>query len=75
MAGEDSDFPQSLNFVLRVPDDEDPLDIAAVIDFHTRIGKDACRLAGEMRRYAESRLTWTAKLTPLVEYLRGDHNG
>jgi len=68
LAGEDPDFPDSLDFVLRVPSDESPLDIARVRAFVER-NADEPGLSERMRSYAESRLTWDAKLAPVARLL------
>ena len=75
LASEDADFPERLKFVHRVPASEDPLDIRALIDFHARLGRETDALVDEIRAYAEAHLTWKAKLSPLVDYLRRETHG
>jgi len=70
LAGDDSDFPDGLRFVHRVAADESPLDVAAVVDFVDELRKCCPDYAMEMRRYAQERLTWRAKLEPVVQFVR-----
>lgn len=59
IAGKDSDFEQSLPFVLTIPADESPVDMAQVIDFVQHIPKDHIT---DMRHFAEKHLGWDAKI-------------
>jgi len=75
LAGDDPDFPAALPFVHRVPSNDSPLDVFALVEFYDRL-QHANGAAGEnMRRYAEEHLTWEAKLEPLVHYLRNEPIG
>jgi hypothetical protein len=69
-AGDDPDFPADLPFVHRVPSNDAPLDISALVEFFTHLRQTIPTVHQEMRRYAEEHLTWKAKLEPLAHYLR-----
>ncbi len=75
LASDDPDFPETLPFVHRVRPDDEPLDVEAVLGFHSRLDKRAPSIAREMRRYAEAHVSWKAKLQPLVQRLQSEHNG
>lgn len=69
LASDDPDFPASLRFVHRVPADESPLDIGALLRFSRRMREAQPGVGAEMRDYAERNLTWEAKLAPVAAYL------
>ena len=68
-ATHDPDFPPDLDFVLRVPSDESALDIASLIAFAKQMREARSAVDTEMRHYAESHLSWEAKLEPVARYL------
>lgn len=68
-AGGDPDFPPALPFVRVLPDDESPIDIAALWRFAEECAK-APEPGETMRAYAEQRLTWEAKSGALLDFLR-----
>ena len=70
LASDDPDFPADLPFVHRVPSDDSPLDVCALVDFCDGLQQSNPAVDQSMRRYAEEHLTWDAKLEPLVHYLR-----
>jgi glycosyltransferase involved in cell wall biosynthesis len=70
IASEDPDFPEGTPFVHRVPADESPIDVTAVVDFMQKLRQHNPDSRTDMRRYAEERLTWKAKLDPVVRYVR-----
>ena len=70
LASDDPDFAEGVPFVYRVAADESPIDVAAVVDFIDKLRERSPEYMMEMRRYAEKRLTWKAKLEPVVRYLR-----
>jgi glycosyltransferase involved in cell wall biosynthesis len=70
LASDDPDFPAELPFVHHVPCNDAPLDVEALVKFHARLRETNPTVHQEMRCYAEERLTWKAKLEPLVHYLR-----
>jgi hypothetical protein len=67
---EDPDFPSDLPFVRYLPADESPIDVATLIDFAETARRRGVYVGREMRRYAETRLTWEKKLEPVIRYLR-----
>jgi len=70
LASDDPDFPEGIPFVHRVPADESPIDVAAMVAFVEELHARNPNCASEMREYAETRLTWKIKLQPVVHYLR-----
>lgn len=65
---EDPDFPQSFKYIFRVPADESPIDIDAIVMFYESIKNENYTL--EMRKYAEEHLVWSVKLKPVVEAIK-----
>ncbi len=63
----DDDF----EYLLRVPADESPVDIEAVIDFHDRVyaGRDRLSVAREIRAYIESRSRMEDTMSPVARRL------
>ena len=57
------DFP----FSFPVPSDETPLDIGGLVAFFDDLKTRHPDYAREMRMFAETRLTWEAKLKPVIE--------
>jgi len=70
LASDDPDFPDTTPYVHRVPADESAIDIREIVHFIEQLRRDHPRYASEMRAYAESRLTWQAKLAPVVDFVR-----
>lgn len=64
----DADFPDGSPFALQIPADDSPVDIAALVAFHAALPEDT---PARMRAYAETRLSWRAKLAPVVTALQG----
>lgn len=62
----DKDFPEQLDFVLKIPSNEEPVDIQSVIDFYEKVSKIE-DLQQKMRQYAEKHLTWKVKLKPVID--------
>jgi len=75
LAGDDPDFPAELPFVHHVPSNDEPLDIPALVQFHTQLRRTSPAVHRELRSYAEKHLTWKAKLGPVVERLGTNPNG
>ena len=75
LASDDPDFPRELPFVLRVPPNDAPLDVSAVVEFHAQLRQKTPMVGQQMRYYAEEHLTWKAKLGPLVHYLQEESIG
>jgi glycosyltransferase involved in cell wall biosynthesis len=66
----DRDFPPVLPFVFHAPGDDSVLDVAGVMAFHANLRSSHPDYPATMRAYAESHLTWQAKMQPVVEFLR-----
>ncbi len=71
IAYNDPDFTSSISWVLKVPADDTPIDINILVDFARQVDKRPS-LAIEMRRYAETRLSWSSKMRQLVDFVQ--HN-
>lgn len=69
-AYEDRDFNADLPFVLHIPADDSPVDIASIVGFYDSLRSTHPDFRSEMRLYAERNLTWSAKLRPVLEQLR-----
>ncbi|KAF2959893.1 glycosyltransferase [Thermotoga sp. 38H-to] len=65
ISSNDPDFPQSFKYVFRVPADESPVNIDAIVTFYENIKNENYSL--KMRKYAEEKLSWEAKMKPLIE--------
>ncbi|MBC7122784.1 MAG: glycosyl transferase family 1 [Pseudothermotoga sp.] len=68
LAGSDPDFPNDFPYMLRVPENDTPIDIGQVLDFYERVCKT--NYVDEMRKFAEQNLSWESKLRPLVEEIK-----
>jgi hypothetical protein len=71
----DPDFPPGTPFVHRVPADDSPVDIAALVAWHGRLMRDHPGYRAEMRAHARAHLTWDAKMAPVADYLQGRLRG
>lgn len=67
-AVDDPDMPENERFCLRFPDDESIPDGEKILAFAKRSRLDR-ELPGEMRKYAEERLSWVRQLRPVLERL------
>lgn len=65
----DRDFPQTLPFVLHLPADDSPVDIATLVRWYEELRRERPDPGPEMRAYAEANLTWHAKFKPVVDWL------
>jgi glycosyltransferase involved in cell wall biosynthesis len=70
LASEDPDFERDFPFVLHVAADDSPADIEAFVRFMKELRERYPDYPTEMRRHAETHLTWKAKLDPVIEYIR-----
>lgn len=70
MSNPDRDFGPDFRFAHPVAADDTPVDIGAVLAFHDRLCADVPDYPQQMRAYAEARLTWQAKLAPVVVAIR-----
>lgn len=64
---DDVDLPNGATFALKVPNSAELLDVAGIIDFAVRMSK-AEDMSGQIRRFAEESLDWSAKLKRMVEF-------
>ena len=67
-SSKDVDFPDGWDYVLKITDDETPVDMTSVVDFANRMIEDP-EHPQKMRRYAEEHLDWLAKMKVLKEFL------
>lgn len=65
----DRDFTHT-PFAFRVPADESPLDIAALVALFDDLKTRSPGYARDMRDFAERELTWESKLRPVVEAIQ-----
>ena len=68
IAYDDPDLPAGLPWVLKIPADESPVEIDALVNFAEDVSK-LPSLAKEMRAFAESKLSWTVKMKGLAEFV------
>lgn len=66
----DRDFGAEFPFAFHAPMTDAPLDIGAVLSFYDDLRQTVSDYPQQMRKYAEARLTWEAKLAPVVTYIR-----
>lgn len=71
MSHDDPDLPARLPWVLKIPADESPVEIDALVNFAKEVGKISS-FAKEMRAFAEARLSWTVKMKGLAKFVQ-DH--
>lgn len=68
ISSKDADFPEGWKYVLKISDDETPIDMNTVVEFANRMMADP-EHPQKMRRYAEEHLDWMAKMKVLKEFL------
>ncbi|WP_316015299.1 glycosyltransferase [Roseobacter sp. HKCCA0434] len=66
----DRDFPPELPFAHHVPADESPIDIAGLVSWYADLREGQPEITRIMRNYAEDRLSWRAKMAPVVDWLK-----
>jgi glycosyltransferase involved in cell wall biosynthesis len=64
------DFGRDLPFVFHVPANDDPIDIASLVDWFDGLRIRFPNYPGMIRAYAEQQLTWKIKLLPVISHLR-----
>lgn len=69
LANIDHDFPPSFEFSFTAPMDDSPVDVSAALEFLRQLRSSRPNYREEMRQFAEERLTWTAKMAPVVSAL------
>lgn len=62
-------MPAGLPWVLKIPADESPVEIDALVNFAKKVGR-LVTLATEMRNYAEKKLSWDVKMKCLVNFVQ-----
>ena len=68
-AVEDPDLPQDDAFALRVPNEDTPIDMAAIVAFARRARQDADTPA-RMRAYAQAHMSWEGVLRGVLERVK-----
>ena len=63
----DPDFPKEFPFALLADSTDAPVDMGSVREFFA--GLDRSDLEARMRDYAESKLSWRAKLSPVFDFV------
>jgi len=64
------DFPKEWDYILHVPETEEPIDMESVVAFADKVCSDPNHVK-IMREYAESHLDWLIKMKILKEFLEG----
>lgn len=64
------DLEHNFPYIFYVPENDDPVDIAALVTFFQHLNTTHPNYAVQMRRFAEEHLTWDTKMRPVFEYLR-----
>ena len=67
-AGEDPDFPVSFPYAFRISENEDPVDIASIMAFYSKL--DQGNLREEMVSFAREHLSWEKKLLPVNQWIQ-----
>jgi len=65
----DADFPNDFPYILKVPADENPIEIPSVVEFARKVLLDQ-EHSEKMRRYAEENLDWSIKMKRLIEFMQ-----
>jgi hypothetical protein len=65
----DTDFPNDLPFVLRVPETDTPINMGELLQFIQQLEANNPYYRQEMRQYAENNLDWSQKVKPLLQFL------
>jgi len=66
---DDPDLPAGLPWVLKIPADESPVEIDALVNFAEDVSQ-LPSLAKEMRDYAEKKLSWDVKMKRLAKFVQ-----
>ncbi len=64
----DADFPADFPYVLRVPSNDDPVDIEQLVSFAERVCSEKAH-PQLMREYAMNNLDWSIKMKKLVDFI------
>lgn len=68
VSSKDFDFPENWEYMLKIPDDEKPVNMNMLIGFSNRIMADS-EHPQKMHKYAAEYLDWTAKMVVLKDFL------
>ena len=62
-------FSDNAAFVLKVPNNAEPIDIYGIISFYEKVSSDS-DFKEQIRQYAEKYLSWESIMQPIAEYLK-----
>lgn len=65
IASLDNDFSENFKYVFRVPKNEENVNVQAIVEFYNSIRQE--NYVNEMRKYAKERLSWDAKMKPVIK--------
>ncbi len=65
----DSGLPEDFPFAFKAPDDESPIDIAALVGFYENLKTQRPDFRREIRAFAEDNMTWEAQLKRVLDHL------
>ena len=71
MAYQDTDLPDSLPGILRLPAGDDPIDVSVILTFMSEVGRDHDAITSGLRAFAMANLDWRPKLSRLVTFVEG----
>jgi len=66
-AGEDESFSETFPFAMRVPVGDDPIDLTKVFADYATMLRQVDDPASEMRAYAAANLSWTTRLSEIMQ--------
>ena len=64
-------LPEDYKYCLYVPEDENPIDIHAIINFYTKItfNNDISHITKEIRQFAEEKCDMNITMKPVIDYI------
>lgn len=65
IASQDNDFPENYKYVFRVSKNENSINIRTIVEFYNSIQQED--YTKEMREYARVKLSWDAKMQPVIK--------
>ena len=71
IAGKDRGFDETFPFALRVPVGDAPLDFTKLLDDFANVASRVDDPAGEMRAYAAANLSWTTRMSEIMQVALG----
>lgn len=72
-AGEDVDFDTKLDFTLKVPSDDSPIDFNDIVEFSSIREKNK-NITSIARNYAINNLSWSKKISDIYDFLSRTHS-